>query len=538
MRKIISLLSVFVVLCGVMSLPGIAQAKTSIDAQGAESLKKQIEDSLQWRFDMAKALGQGFAMEGDIKVTPKDTFYEIITPKLSVALGLPGKLDIGTITAKAKPDPSGGWLTDVTLSSPITFYDRSNTPVAHITIGTQQFSGIWMPDNEMYSKFNSHYQDILIKSVASNLLTVSIDSIKARLNLKDHGDGTWSGPNDYEIAGVKINASGKSKTNNSAKKMLIHLDIGKILASNAYKRMNVRQTLEVKKELQDFFKSKTPITEEARAEILNTILSKSEGLVGDISSSSEINNFSLIVENLDPLQPSKKIFFNKFAFRGASDGFGKEKAAFNIKSSLNGFKISFSPTGLEGLVPESFNIEINVADLPLKEIMAMLVKVGVEANKETSEPAKMNVTASLSSMLQDSGFSITIKDTFVKSPDLNVDIKGKIKAIPAPPLGAIGTITLSLKGLDETVKKLQAIAVKPDTNPQIMSYAGILSLFQMMGEVSSTADGVTLRNYVFALTPDGKLLLNNKYFSTLTSSIAKRPGSQNAAPSRMTPPAP
>ena len=472
MRKIISLLSVFVILCGTISLSGIAQAKSSINAQGAESLKKQIEDSLQWRLDMTKALGQGFAMEGNIKVTPKDTFYEIILPKLSVTFGLPGRLDIGTVIAKAKPDPSsGGWLTDVTLSSPMMFYDGSNISIAYIALGTQQFSGVWMPDNEMYSKFNSHYQNIQIKSILPDTLAVTIDSIKARLNLKDHGDGTWSGPNDYEIAGLKIDLS--------TEKALMHLNIGKILASNTYKNMNIKQTLEVKKELRDIFRPGNLITEEARAELLGVILSKSEGLVDDMNSSSEINNFSLAIKDIDTAQLPQKIFFSKFAFQGASDGLGKEKTAFNIKSNLNGFKTSLIPAGLEGLAPEAFNIEINIADLPLKEIMAMLVKVSIEANKEKSEPAKMNVIAFLSSMLQNSGASIMIQNTFMRSPDLNVDIKGKVKATTTPPLGATGTMTLSFKGLDETVKKLQTIAVKPDTNPQIMGFAGAFSIFQM-----------------------------------------------------------
>ena len=321
-------------------------------------------------------------------------------------------------------------------------------------------------------------------------------------------------------------------------KVFIHLDIDKILASNAYNRMDVRKTLEVKKELRDLFKSGNPITEETHSELLKTILSKTEGLVGDISSSSEINNFSLTVANLDPTQPSKKISFNKIAFWGASDDFGEEKVAFNIKSSLDGLKISFAPTGLEGLVPEAYNLEINIADLPIKEIMTMLVSFSVEANKIPPELTEMKIAASLSSILQNSGSSIMVQNTFIKSPDLNVDVRGKIKAIPATSLGATGEMTLSLKGLDETVKKLQTIAVKPNTNPQIMGIAGALSIFQMMGEANSTDDGVTLRNYVFALTPDGKLLMNNKDFNALTSSIAQRPGNQNAIPSQTAPPVP
>ena len=170
----------------------------------------------------------------------------------------------------------------------------------------------------------------------------------------------------------------------------------------------------------------------------------------------------------------------------------------------------------------------------------MLINIGVEANKAPQEPAKINVAA-FSKILQNFGSSLTIQNTFVKSPDLNVDIKGKIEATTAAaalPLGATGTMTLSFKGLDETVKKLQTIAVKPNTNPQIMGVAGALSMFQMMGEVSSTTDGMVLRNYVFALTPDGKLLMNNKNLNALTSSIVERPGNQNAVPPRMAPPAP
>ncbi|MFH1159136.1 MAG: hypothetical protein V1721_09720 [Pseudomonadota bacterium] len=487
---------------------------------------------------MAKAFGQGLAMEGNVEVTPKDAFYEVRLPGLSFVLGSEGKLDIGTITAKATPDSSGGWLTDVTLPSPMTFYDKTNTPVSEITIGAQSFSGIWNPSKEIYSKFDSSYQDIRIKS--PDLLTVSIGSLKSRIDLKDNDDGTWSGPNDYEAADIKIEISARNA---------LRLDIGRIISSNTYKRLNLNQTLEVKKKLREVFNPEKPMTEEDRKALLETLLSKSQKLIDDMSSVAEIVGFSLTENNTDPAQPRREISFDKFTFQGVSDGLGKEKSAFNIKSSLDGLKTSFIPAGFEGLAPKAFNIDVAIADLPFRKILETLVTAGAEAadkqkqkaeNGDKTEPAKADAAAFLPKMLQDAGSSLAFQNTFVKSADLNIGVTGKIEASATTPTGAVGTVTLSLKGLDETVRKLQTLAVKPGADPRIMGYTGALALFQMMGQSDTAADGATLRNYVFLLTPDGKLLLNNVDFNALAASTmrSQRTKEVPTATPKKAPPAP
>lgn len=511
MRKIISLLSVFIILYGVMSIPEVAQAGSSINASGANDLKKQIEDSLQWRNDMAKTLGQGLTMEGDVEVNPKSSFYEVKLPRISFTFGPSGKLDIGTITATATPDPSGGWLTNITLPSIITFYDKTNAPVSDITIGSQHFSGIWMPAKKIYSKFDSLYQDIQVRSIAPEIFTVSVDSLKANMDLKDNGDGTWNGTNDYEIANIKVDVSTKNA---------LHLNIEKIIASNTYKNLNLSKTLKIEKEIRNIFKSGKPLTEEDNKVLIDIALSKSQGLFDDMSSASEINGFSFYEENNDPTQPRREIAFDKLAFQGASNGLGKEKATFNIKIRLNELKTSLVPAGFEGLAPEAFNFDITIADIPFKKIMETLINV---STKETNT----NVMSLLPKMLQDSRSSIAIQNTFVKSADLNVDIVGKVDANASTPIGAVGTMTMSLKGLDNTVKKLQALSVKPGSNPQIIGYTGALAFFQMMGQSDKTDNGTAIRNYVFVLAPDGKLLLNNVDFNAIIASTMKKKSARN-----------
>ncbi|MCK5556399.1 MAG: hypothetical protein KAI76_09180 [Alphaproteobacteria bacterium] len=511
MRKIISLLSVFIILCGAMSLPGTANADTTINAKGAEDLKKQIEDNLQWRFDMAKAVGQGIAMDGSVEVTPKDSFYEVKLPRISFTFGSEGILSIGTITAKATPDPSGGWLTDITLPSPLTFYDDTNTPVSDITIGSQHFSGVWMPSHEIYSKFDSLYQDIQVRSLVPKIFTSSIGSMKTQIDLKDNGDGTWSGSNDYEISDVKVDISTKNA---------MHLNINKISANNTYDNVNMNHALEIKKKFRDIFKSGKPITEEDSKSIFETVMSTSNGLIDDMSSESEINGFSFYEENNDPTQPRREISFDKFAFKGISNDIGKEKSAFNLKTSLYGLKTSLIPAGFERLAPNAFNLDIAIDNLPLRKIIEMFINEGMTKNEEKPELAEANIKVLLPKMLQDSGSSLSIQNTFVKSEDINVDLAGKINVSATSPIGAVGKMTMYVRGLDETIKKLQTLAVKPDANQQIMNATGALAIFQMMGQSDPTADSgsASLRNYVFALTPDGKLLLNNVDFNALMAS--------------------
>src|SRR5262249_50314647 len=118
--------------------------------------------------------------------------------------------------------------------------------------------------------------------------------------------------------------------------------------------------------------------------------------------------------------------------------------------------------------------------------------------------------AQLPKMLQDAGATISLQNTFVRSSGVDANMDGKINATAASPLGGIGKVTLSIKGLDETIQKMQSTSLKPGADPHMLGYLGAITIVQLKGQLDKAADGKSLRNYLFELTPEGKLLLNGQ----------------------------
>ncbi len=521
MRRIMPLFSVFL-LCGMLVWSGIARAAdTAINEQGAAGLKKQVEESLKWRADMAKSLGRGLVMGADIAVTPKGAFYEVKIPGLGVLFGPQGRLDIGTVVINAAPGQSGEWLLqNVTLPPVLTFYDSASAPTATVTIGSQRFSGDWWPDREMYSKIDSLCENIQIKSAGKDAVTATIGSLKTLVDLKDNGDSTWTGPADFTGTDIKIDVPGKNA---------VQLAIGKIVSHNTYHNLDVRPMLEIRKALQNVLKDGVPPAGDKDKQMaLAGILLKTPIAMEGMSTALQVEGFSLHEKTAVAPQQPREVSFDKLFVAGTTTGLQAEKSAAVFGAGLSGLHVAPLPADMADLLPDTFNVEISLTNLPSKKMLEPLfaalqksVAAGKAPAQDPAQGAIMQAVGAMPKMMQDAGATLTVQNTFIRSKDLDTSLEGKINAAAATTFGATGKMTLSVKGIDETTQKLQAMAVKPGADPQMMSYVGGLTVFQMMGQSDKAADGKALRNYVFELTPDGKILLNGSDLKLLTASLGK-----------------
>src|SRR5262245_42893570 len=121
---------------------GTAHAATS-DA-GAAEIKKMLDDALAFQLDMAKSTGEGLTMGGEIKVVPKDDFYEAALPDLTMVYPN-GKLAIGTVIVNISEARNGEYSISTAIPSTMKFYDTQNAPVSEISIGKQRLSLVWRP---------------------------------------------------------------------------------------------------------------------------------------------------------------------------------------------------------------------------------------------------------------------------------------------------------------------------------------------------------------------------------------------------------
>jgi hypothetical protein len=511
MKKIFILFLVFI-LWGVPAGPAAAAAV--INDQGAAELKKNVENELLWRAALAKITGQGLNIGGAIEVTPKTAFYEVKIPNLSVSFGPQERLDIGTVTINAVPGKNGEWMTSIALPAAMTVTNEVQAPLASITLGTQHFAGAWIPAKDIYPRFDSLYQNILIKLMDTDNTEIAVGTLKAVMNLKDNHDNTWGGQGSLEAGDVKVSTSGQNA---------IQLTVKKIGVTNVYDRLDITKEQEIKKKIQNFYASGlVPPAGQKNLDFINGLVSATQGMVDNFNNSFTAEGIILRVSG-DPAQnqPASEYALDKMSAEGSLQGGRQEKASVSFRGGFNGVKLPAAAGDLTGLVPQTLNLGIDIKNLPVQKITAMMfdnLQKSIEPPKsgESQPPAAKDAApeqvqaifdASMK-ILQEAGTSLSVQNTFLKSQDLETTIAGRIEANPAAALGMTGKITLSLKGLEDSLLKLKTAAEKPGADPSLSGYINGLTLMMMMGQSEKPAGGTAVYTYSFEIKNDTKTLLD------------------------------
>jgi hypothetical protein len=511
MRKIISLFFVFT-LCGALIWPGSASA--AIDDQGAAGLKKLVENELQGRLGMTKITGQGLVTEGAVAVTPKPAFYEVKIPGLSLSFGPQGKLDIGMVVINAVPGKAGEWMTSVALPATMTLYEKPDIAVASISLGSQGCKGAWLPAQGIYPRFDCLYKDILIKGTGADDFKIALGSLKMIANLKSNSDGTLSGQGGFEAGDVKIDADGKDA---------LQLNVQKINVTSIYDRLDLSREMEIRKKILDAALTGAPPADEQSAALLGGLMSLTGAMPENLSNSVEAGGIVVRTKNLaQPNQPMEEFSLDKAAFQSTLKNMRQTVSSAAVKGGFNGIKLSPANASLASLMPNALNIDMSMDNIPLKKISAMMYdtlqqmiwalkttpKSPADA-KNLTENQLNSLLASLPRILQNAGASLSIQNTFIKSNEMEAALTGRIQANTIASSGITGKLTLSVNGLENVIQKLQAMAVKPLADGKINTYANGLTALSVMGEADKTADGKLIHNYVFEITDDNKILLNN-----------------------------
>lgn len=513
----LSSLSYAVVVTSALLMSNIAFANSppAITPQGAVELKQIVEDQLQWRLNMAKSLHTGVKMDGTIQVTPKSGYYEVKLPNLEVLLDPVTRLDVGTVIMNASPGTqTGEWLISLALPPVMTAYKGTKTPVARLTIGSQKFAGAWWPEKSMFSKVNAQYKDIKMIDLASPAnVTADIASLTSTLNLKDNGDNTWSGPNHTEVNELKITASGTDEGS-----IVIH----KITNAIILGKFDMSQSLALNKKMKELFKNSTPPSEAEIKSMINTLVQSSRSMLGDWNDTLEVGGIAIHGKDKSTQNPQDlNLSLNRLGLTYSIQGARQEKGSAGVTLGMDGLKMSFAPVEYTGLIPTALNFDVKADNLPfqkmtdtlftaLQKTIEMAEVRAADKNAETPAQTEMAMAfASLPKLLSDAGATLTIANTFVNTPDMQTRLDARIDASNAAALGAMGQATVVMTGFEDTIKKLQTLSTQPNANHELIGIAQGLSVVQMMGQEEKTADGKSSRKYVFQLTPDGKIMLNN-----------------------------
>ncbi len=519
-----------------------ARAAPAIDDAGAATLKAVVDETLGFYIDLKQKTGQGLALSGPVEVTPKGSYYEVKIPGAAITNDS-ATMDLGTVMINATPEDDGDYRASIAVPSQMTMKDNDGGERMVITLGSQKFSGIFNPALGAFVQADAAYDNVVANITPkddptdkkkSDPVTITLGSIASKIAMTRDGD-TWSGPQTTTVRNALLEFG-----DNKASK----LSIGEMIAAVSYNKADMAGA----KKLRDDLRQSMQDTGDVPARELQKLV---EATMGGMTAVPESGTSNFTMTNLALDVPAAKATAGaqptsvRLARLGSSstfDGVKTDAGALTSKTTLTGLALTGHEGPLLGLIPSEASFNIAAANVPFKSAMsnfstainsAIEAQSGPDGNSATAEAqAKLHMeqaVASLPELLAKAGTTITISDTYTTASDLSSTLNGALTATSGAPYIFAGKTTLTLKGIDELIAKLQEMS-RTSNNPRAAGYAQMLIIMQLSGQLSKAADGKSERTYAFELTPDGKVLLNG---ADMKAMIPK--GSAPAAPAPATP---
>ncbi len=183
-------------------------AKAQIDEAGAQKLKGQIQKELDFQTAVLGLEEMGILkLDGELEIKPAGSFYEVRSPRISLAFPDGAVFEAGTFIANVSPGAAPDeWRMSIALPTPMSLLDGAGKAVFQVNIGGQRFSGVWLPDAAVFPKFDGAWQSLKIEAGdgTTGKMSIAVGHMLAMMNMSKDKNGLWSGPFSFEAKNLAV----------------------------------------------------------------------------------------------------------------------------------------------------------------------------------------------------------------------------------------------------------------------------------------------------------------------------------------------
>ena len=496
----------------------------TINDEGAARLKTMFETILN---EQSRLMRDGAKLQrrGEVTVEQADNYYAVTLPYLQVLHNDGSRFKLGIISINAAPHTKGGqWKMTIAFPTHMATLDRNDNETFRVTIGGQQAAGIFHEDTRQFSKLDAQYRNLQIESLTP-AREVSIDAITMRFDFNEGQNGYWSGPGYIAVNnmqakrpdGFKVASVGEIKGS-------FQVDQWNPAAQNTYRE---RLMALAEKGALDAPKMSEQDSKELGAALLDVF---TKGLNG-FQNALAVSDLTLSKpSSLDGKTETINIDNAKIAFD--MKGFFSDSVNLGVNFAYNGFDLSSMPTQDKDVIPNKANIDIQVKNVPYKQLMNIGENTMNAANndpKQAMQLAGLTLMMKLPAVLSQAGTRIELSDNVLGNALYNATLNAAIKADLAAVNNATANASLVFQGLDALIERTQTIAANPD-NKNAASIGNLndqLRFLQSIGK--QQGDTYT---FDFVMDAQGQMLMNGQDLKALATQ--KRGGT--LTPQAATPP--
>lgn len=506
--------------------PAAAFAQKAVSEDGLTELRKVVNETLQFERDVAKQGGMGLKL-GDPQVSLKTGYYEVRLPDVSYVYGDVGTIDIGTIVLNV----THGQAVDEYLASmavqPAMSFTSADGEKLNLNIGKQKFAMAWQSTLRYPTRLDADYGDLKLSIEKDPKFAASLGNLRLIANLQPNADATWSGPVETDVRDLSIDI-GPNEYAGGAK-----VRLGRFYNKTDYDGFDLAMILQNRKAMQELVTNAGGKPVEDVEKVLSTMVADGKSFFSGAKTEVLAQNLTIDVAALpapegQTQEEPRALRLTELSSMIDMKGMRSEKGSLAARVSLKDLSGSnvVAPESA-GYLPQNANIEIYMDDMPMESLyktMSGLMIQGTRAARmaedatQRGQPSNLKLhhqsqvmaaAMALPQMLTGAGSTVSVRNTFMRSPELSTKIFGTFKATPGAAKVAVGDMTLTVQGLDELLKKLEG----GNSRESRRALQG-LSFMQVLGQ-SDTEDGKPIRRYAFAITQEGRMTLNGAEVGSL-----------------------
>lgn len=415
-----------------------------------------------------------------------------------------GTWEMDDIVYALTPVAEATYDTVVTLPETTVIYDDTGKAAGGSTIGSQDIRGTWNVALNLWSQGTIDIRDVALQIAApgEEAFAMAIAAITGETRLDASAPGKWGGVARMAIEDIVL--SGSDSDNAQVERIDIVVDQRAIdyvfFQAMGLARAEFKRRFGAAPDLED------PSVQQAMARITEPIIALARErapVIGDAGMAITVSG----IAGQDP-DTGAPVAIGRIHFALSAE---------NMDSPAGVVKLAYEHSGLaapvdgvmQGYMPGEAAFVIALRDLPVEDATTMALEMfeeGVADPASFQDNAMMALTflgLGLQQSMAEAGSALEIERIAYLSEALKAHVGGTLVASMASPLGAVGTVTMEVEGLDAAVAQLSAQTDDPDAQEAAMP----LAMLQAMGE--RVEDGGVVRHiYVVELTADGRTLLN------------------------------
>ena len=455
----------------------------AVSSEAASALTDTLDIGLrQWLpSEGAKA---GWHWSGRPLVTPAGDHYDVDLPALSITSDDGSGVQAGVIKLTLAPLADGSWQVGATLPGQITMIEADGKSDGEITIGSQHFTGRWVPALGTFATMDGALGNVHAGS-KKDATRLEVGALALRSDLAEQPPGRWSGPGSLTLSGlVMVDEHGLevARIGGVALETAISgLDLGKLVKAGG--SVDAAHHPELLRGLIAGFTGKLTVTD-------TTMTASNDG-----------SSFSV----------------KEIATHGGLEGLDGEQSTFSLGYRHAGLTLTPSP-GPREFTPDKSELDLAVSSLPNAGLWAAVEKLLKPAPGVTEDMAGARFAEEVMAALTQAGSRISVKALSIDTPAAAATIKGDATFDGKAMFGAVAGIDAVIRGLDATLKQMQpAPGAKADEETQ--KTLATLALVQALGAPGKDEGGRDLRIYKLELAGDGRILLNGADMSAMLQGL-------------------